>query len=235
MLTYNKFYLTLIRHAESLTNTNPDILGQTDNVSLSLRGFKQAELLGKRLTKEAGIIDYVYSSPYLRAKDTANISLMEVSHPPLQLVYDLREYSAGDWTGESRKIITPEIKMRMGNMMNGFLPPNGESIHQVERRASKWLEDNILYNENIIKDACALRDRNESPLNIYCFSHGMTIKALLHYIMGFDQSFTWYIDLENTSITKLFFGENGWRLLGINDHSHLFSLKENNGLQRTQA
>ena len=49
----------------------------------------------------------------------------------------------------------------------------------------------------------------------------MTIKCLLHYVMGFDQSFTWKLDIQNTSMSKLYFGPEGWRLLGINDHAHL--------------
>lgn len=39
--------------------------------------------------------------------------------------------------------------------------------------------------------------------------------------MGFDKSFTWKIEIDNTSISKLSFGELGWKLHTINDCGHL--------------
>ena len=223
MLDYNEFYLTLVRHGQSTTNQNPDLMGQEADTPLSEHGKHQAELLGKRLAKTERTIDYVWSSTYTRAYDTAIISLMNVAHAhnPVQ-VPELREYSAGDWTGASREdTLTDAVKVRMGMMAHGFLPPKGESLHQVSRRASQWLEETIVYNKEIQLDAQALRARKERPLNIFCFSHGMTIKCLLHYIMGFDQSFTWKVTIENTSMSRLYFGKDGWRLLSINDHAHL--------------
>lgn len=224
MLEYNEFNLTLIRHGQSTTNVNPDLMGQEADTPLSDNGKLQAEKLGKRLIKEVQGIDYVFSSPYTRAYDTAMISLMSVphAHNPI-LVPDLREYSAGDWTGASRSdTLNNDVKNRMSAMGHGFLPPNGESLHQVERRASLWLEEAILYNPTMIEVAKAHRSRKEYPTNIFCFSHGMTIKCLLHYVMGFDQNFTWKVTIENTSITKLHFGKDGWRVNCINDHSHLY-------------
>ena len=121
---------------------------------------------------------------------------------------ELREYSAGDWTGSQRDQLSPEIYSKMNILNNSFLPPNGESLNQVERRASQWLENKILYNPDVKSD-------------ILVFSHGMTIKCLIHYILGFDQSFTWKIKIDNTSITSLKFDQNGWHLLKLNDTSHL--------------
>lgn len=220
----NEFYLTLVRHGQSTTNQNPDLMGQESDTPLSEKGLRQAELLGDRLVKEGVSIDYVWSSTYTRAHHTANVALMNVPHTTLLLTPELREYSAGDWTGCSRaETMTNSVKLQMGAMAHGFLPPKGESLHQVQRRASKWLEDTILYNENVIESAKYLRQVGDDPLNIYLFSHGMTIKCLLHYIMGFDQSFTWKVMIENTSLTKLYFGKDGWKLLGVNDHAHLTS------------
>lgn len=224
MLEFNEFYLTLVRHGESIVNANPNLMGQEADTPLSDKGKRQAKLLGERLFKENHpTIDIVYASIYIRAIDTANISLMNVSHSTLKYSSELREYSAGDWTGQNREnVLTLPVKNKMNMMSHGFLPPNGESLHQVERRASKWLEDTILYNKSIQEDAKYLRDKKQKPLNIFCFSHGMTIKCLLSYIMGFDRSFTWKINIDNTSMSKLYFGKDGWKLLSINDHAHLF-------------
>jgi broad specificity phosphatase PhoE len=224
MLAYNHFYLYLIRHGQSEVNAIPDQMGQTPDSRLTDKGKNQALLLGERLfRKEKLEINHVFASPYTRALDTCNIALGQhyqliepVVHP------DLREYSAGDWTGASRhEAHTVPVLLKMAAMGHGFQPPQGESLHEVERRASKWLEDHVLYNEAIQKEAAKRASVDADPMNIFVFSHGMTIKTLLHYVMGFDQSFTWKVTLENTSISKLYFGREGWRLLSINDHAHL--------------
>lgn len=225
MLEYNEFNLTLVRHGQSTINANPDLMGQESETPLSDKGESQAVKLGNRLALSGNHIDIVYSSNYKRAYDTASIALgvsgVKV-HSRIIEAPELREYHAGDWTGASRaETLTTEVKNRMGAMGHGFLPPKGESLHQVQRRASLWLEDNILYNSELIAQATALRETHDSPLEIYCFSHGMTIKSLLQYIMGFDQSFTWKVMIENTSLTKLSFGKDGWKLICTNDCSHL--------------
>ena len=223
MLDYNEFYLTLIRHGQSTTNQNPDLMGQEAETPLSENGKEQAWHLGERLAAAKDCPDYVFASPYTRAHDTAKIALQHFRAPPtVELANDLREYSAGDWTGASREdTLTLSIKAKMSAMSHAFLPPNGESLHQVSRRSSQWLEENILYNKDFIRQANERKLTKDKPLNIFCFSHGMTIKCLLHYIMGFDQSFTWKVAIENTSLTRLYFGKDGWRLLSINDCAHL--------------
>lgn len=220
MLMYNEFYLNLIRHGQTVTNAKNNIVGQTGDSPLTEKGRLQAKLLGDRFAKGNVIFDRVFSSDYTRAHDTAKIVTRDSQ--PIVLSPALREYSAGDWTGGVRnEIYNFPTLLRMAAMTNAFLPPNGESMHMVERRASQWLEENILYNKRLSEIAAVRKEVGEKPLNIFVFSHGMTIKCLLHYIMGFDQSFTWKLTLENTSISKLYFSQEGWRLLTINDHAHL--------------
>jgi probable phosphoglycerate mutase len=220
MIHHNEFYLSLIRHGQSAVNIQPDMMGQAPDTPLTDKGISQAALLGQRLKGEDKKFDYVFTSDYIRAYNTAKIAMGE--DYPMIVSSALREYSAGDWDGASRKEIqTERLKLRMAAMTNAFCPPNGESLHMVERRASQWLEDTVLYNEGFINETAARHELGLKPMEIAVFSHGMTIKCLLHYIMGFDQSFTWKLTLENTSISKLHFGMEGWRLLTINDHAHL--------------
>jgi alpha-ribazole phosphatase len=223
MLELNEFNLLLIRHGQSAVNVIPDRMGQSGDVPLTWWGQEQAKKLGKRLRYSPEQIDYVYTSDYTRALDTCNIVMAEYSSKlNINICPALREYSAGDWEGSNRsEVITPQVAMKMGYLNNGFQPPSGESLNQVERRASTWLEDTILYNKDMIVEAAVRRDKNLPKMSIAIFSHGMTIKCLLHYVMGFDKSFTWKVTLENTSISKLVFGEEGWCLITINDYAHL--------------
>jgi broad specificity phosphatase PhoE len=228
MLDFNQFKLLLVRHGQSEINATPDMMGQTADSKLTDLGKQQAQRLKFRLEKQFFTFDHIYSSDYVRAMDTAKIVFpSDQGSTMIDSIITtpaLREYSAGDWTGANRKqIMTPQVIMKMGYMHNAFLPPNGESMHQVERRASQWLEETILYNTDIQSEAKYRFQKNIKPMNIIVFSHGMTIKCILHYIMGFDQNFTWRLTLENTSITQLAFGEQGWRLISINDHAHLLT------------
>jgi broad specificity phosphatase PhoE len=216
MLHHNEFYLHLIRHGQTETNVLPDVLGQEPDSQLTQHGRWQAQMLHDRLIREDVLFDRAFSSDYDRAKDTANIVI--ANKIPIVFAPPLREYDAGDWMHASRaETHTMPVVLRMAAMTNAFLPPNGESMHMVERRASQWLEEAILYN----KDIQSYASERITPMNIAVFSHGMTIKCLLHYIMGFDQSFTWRLTIENTSITKLYFDDKGWRLITVNDFAHL--------------
>lgn len=221
MLDYNEFNLYLIRHGQSVVNVIPDQMGQDPETPLTDQGIFQATLLKQRFEKQGVRFLHIFSSDYTRAYHTAKI-VMDPYIDSIRLHRELREYSAGDWKGLKRsEIIDPGIRARMGYLNNAFLPPHGESMNQVERRVSQWVEDHILYNEHIQKDATVIKDNNYPRMNIAVFSHGMAIKCLLHHIMGFDKSFTWKMTLENTGICKLVFGEEGWRLITVNDHGHL--------------
>lgn len=208
----------LIRHGQSEINILPDQIGQKPDSKLTSLGLKQAACLYDYYNQIP--FDYVYSSTYDRAYDTARIATFKDRNYkvcPIVMAPQLREYDAGDWTGASRReIVNDSIKLDMGNFNNGFLPPNGESLNQVERRSSEWLENNILYNENLEK-FCS----QNGSARIAIFTHGMTIKCLLHYVMGFDKSFTYKISIDNTSVTALFYNKGGWFLHNLNDTSHI--------------
>jgi broad specificity phosphatase PhoE len=220
MLTFPSFNLYLIRHGQSEANVDPDKMGQTAEVPLTELGRQQAADLGQKLVDDGVHFDCVYSSPYDRAKDTAIISAAHFG----EIVFcdDLREYDAGDWKGSSRKeTVTDNIKLSMGYFTNAFAPPNGESLNAVERRASKWLDETIMFNPEVLSLSDKVMTEQGRPLEIACYSHGMTIKCLLHYIMGFDKSITWKIAINNTSVSKLAFDHEGWKVRYINNCSHL--------------
>jgi broad specificity phosphatase PhoE len=222
MLIYPTFNLYLIRHGQSEANTNPDRMGQTPEVPLTKLGESQANSLGSKLREDGLVFDKIFSSPYTRALHTAQIVNSYFGNQNIILADDLREYDAGDWKGTSRKeIVTQDIKLSMGYFTNGFAPPNGESLNVVERRAAQWLDNNIMFSEDIIKSSDDKIKLKGEPLEIACFSHGMTIKCLLHYIMNFDKSFTWKVAVSNTSVAKVSFDHEGWRLHYINNCSHL--------------
>lgn len=222
MINQIDFTLSLIRHGESETNATPDLMGQGSDVPLTEKGKKQAMMLHNKLQKRCEGFDFIYSSPYTRALDTAKI-VKGNTKQEIILAEELREYSAGEWTGGSRsKILNADMKYKMAHLDHCFLPPNGESLNMVARRTGQWIEQTIMYNPDMIELSRVRQANGFAPINIACFSHGMAIKCILHYIMGFDKSFTWKVNIENTSVSKVFFGRSGWMLHNINDYSHLY-------------
>lgn len=216
-------YLT--RHGQSVINAIPDMIGQEPTTPLTDKGKDQAKKVGHRYLS---IIRHdphlVISSSYKRAYDTCMIAAKESEwfidgewECPFKVTDDLVEYNPGEWKGSKRSELysKPNLVEKLDKQHMGFLFPKGESLHQVSRRAASYLEENIIYNKEILELA------EKEDLHIPVFSHGQTIKCLLHYIMGFDQSFLWKISLENTSICHVVYNDKGWFLKSINDFSHL--------------
>ena len=82
-----------------------------------------------------------------------------------------------------------------------FVPPQGESYRIVQRRFAGWLEDEILYNEDLIS--------KQESITVAVVGHGAATQCLLHYIMGFDESFIGKIRLDNTSVSRFRFDHEG--------------------------
>ncbi len=220
MLDSHQFELYLIRHGQTDINLSNQ-MGQVRSSPLNKTGEHQAQLLKQKFDKEKLVFDAVYCSTYDRAQDTARI-LMQDYHFPARTVEDLKEYNAGYWLGKDRgETLTPDILFKMNALGQAFQPPNGESLNEVQRRAAKWLDDTLVYNKIWIDISQEKRRKGLSAPNIAVVSHGMTIKCLLQFIMGFDRTFTWRISIDNTSVSHLSFSDVGWKLHSINDCSHL--------------
>lgn len=216
----NDINIYLCRHGESEANAKSQdhIIGQDNDSKLTEKGKSQAFFLGKRLLKQKIDFDFIWSSVYDRAKETAEIVCETIGYKKeLLLSSAIVEYNPGDWKGKNRSIIHDNFK-NMKDIMYlnmDFRFPNGESYRELERRSSIFMDKEIIYNKNILE----LAEKKE--VNIVLFSHGQTIKSLLFRIMGYDQSFLWKIKIYNTSISQVIFNDKGFFLQSINDCGHL--------------
>ena len=210
--------LYLIRHGESVANVNaPNILGQSSQEPLSIKGEEQATKLGVYLVKNQISFDEVYYSIYKRARDTFEIAMSKYGYSDHQLYgdigrpsFELREYSPGTMTGHKRsEVLTPEVLSAMDTLGMAFKFPKGESLYEVQQRAVNMLYDKIL------------SVPSDKHRNIAIFSHGLTVKCILQYFMQFDQKMTWRIDIWNTSMSILKFKNGQCFVKGINLTPHL--------------
>jgi broad specificity phosphatase PhoE len=92
--------LLLVRHGQSTWNAEGRWQGQADPPLSDLGRWQAAEASAK-----LGQVDAVVSSPQQRALETAAILGGALGVGPVQLVEDLRERSAGPWSGLTRQDI----------------------------------------------------------------------------------------------------------------------------------
>lgn len=218
----------LVRHGETAVNENDAVIaGRNSETSLNSRGREQAQALGKRFQKEGVQFDAIYSSPLERALQTTQAMCDVIGYDQSKIVVSeaLVEFTQGGLEGRLRKeIYTPEFLNYMNTKGSLFVPPSGESQRMVERRVSNWLEDEVLYNTRYTS--------SPDKLQIAVVTHGMVLKTLLHYIMGFDDRLIWRIDLANCSVSRVTFRREGWFIGSINDCWHLRETGTLDSLQR---
>lgn len=213
-----EFYF--IRHGESESNARPGfVAGVNFDAPLTGKGFRQAEALGCRLQEDSVKFDRVYSSSLTRAIQTTETMLKAMGEGGRQFprVDAIIEQQLPGWRGvPTSEVMTDEMVAYMRGKRAHFVPPDGESYRMVQRRFATWLEDEILYNEDVIA--------SEQSLIVAVVGHGAATQCLLQYILGFDEAFIGRMSLDNTSISRFSFGHDGWHAICINDGAHLRGL-----------
>jgi broad specificity phosphatase PhoE len=210
--THRPFLVHLIRHAESTSNADGNIIGDR-SAGLSERGLEQIEALNRYLLEHPLHADALHCSTLRRALATFEGIRARLSHSkPTRKQPDsrLREIDRGDWDGLPRdQIYTPDEKRLMDLLDMDHRAPNGESMSDVAQRMRAWLYD-------ATQEA---HDNNWSA--IVAVSHGIAIKCLLQRLHRMDPKTTWMHAVDNTSITTIeLVGEN-WRLIRFNATPHL--------------
>ena len=214
------FYL--IRHGQSESNAIPSHLFSNEyDSNLTPRGEEQARRLGERLAAERVTFDRVYSSSYRRAVQTARIMAEAMGTPdiPIPAVFDLREHVApDDWRGKRMdEIFPPAVVAYRDAKGHDFKAPGGESTREVERRVSAWLENEFIFNSELVSQPVSM--------TVAIVGHGTAMQCLMRHILGFDQRMIWRLGLDNCSISRFRFDSGGWSLISINDAVHTAELR----------
>ena len=206
-----------IRHGQSESNATPGLAaGANFDAPLTEIGHQQAKLLGKRFKTDNVNFDKVYSSTLIRAiQTTENMFMgMESTDSSFEKVPDIIEQQIAGWRGvPNEEAFSDETMINMLEKGRDFVGPDGESIREVQKRATNWLEDELIYNRKLCQDPKSLR--------IAIIGHGNTMRSIFHYIMGFDQRLIYKIGVDNTSVSRFIFNSKGWSVLCLNDSSHL--------------
>ena len=216
----SEFYF--MRHGESQSNATPGFAaGANFDSPLTDAGIAQARSLGERLRREEVRFDRIYSSSLTRTVQTTEAMLEGMGEPGrvFTRVDALIEQQIPGWRGvPTSEAFTPETLAYMWAKGPHFVPPEGESYRMVQRRVAGWLEDEIIYNRDLVE--------SEQDLKVALVGHGAAGRCLFQYIMGFDYRFIMRIALDNCSISRFLFNREGWSVVSINDSSHLGGRRE---------
>jgi broad specificity phosphatase PhoE len=176
--------------------------GATD-VPLSERGRGQARALGRSLRARRPVV--AYTSPLLRARETAEIALAGTG-VPLVTLPELRELSLGEWEG----CLSEEVRARAGDPYGAWVrapvdcpPPGSEPLDAVQRRAREAMER-----------IGAVHGDGEDVLVV---AHGGIISVYACHLLGCSLNRLWRLRVDNASLTVV----RPPRLVTLNDTRHL--------------
>ena len=177
-----------IRHGETPWNKEKRLQGRSD-IPLNEYGKELAQITAQALKNIP--FDVIYSSPLLRAKETAQI-LAEGRNLPILEDPRLLEMSFGEGEGESLLEIYTHPELKLYNFIHNpatYTPPNGgESFEDVYNRCKSFIEDVLVPAET--KYDCIL-----------VVAHGALIRGMIHCINHRPTKDFWSITHKNCSVT----------------------------------
>jgi phosphoserine phosphatase len=180
----------LVRHGETDWNRAGKFQGQID-VPLNDNGRNQASLAAEFL--ETTEIDFGFTSPMSRPKETAQIILKDRSGLTLNEDADLREIGHGLWEGKFEAEIKAEYPGELERWQShpeSVQMPEGENLQDVWTRATAaW--------QKIIAQV------GNEPQTGIVVAHDATNKVLLCNLLGLGLADIWKIKQGNGAVTVI--------------------------------
>lgn len=200
--------LYIMRHGETDWNKQGLIQGSAD-IPLNEYGVELAIKTRAGLAHDHIRFDKVFSSPYIRAKRTAEI-LLEGQKVPLIIEDRIREMSFGKYEGIIiRELRTnpeyTEINKCFDDPLHYIREEGAESYEEVFARIKSFFTDTILP----LEQTCE---------NILMVSHGALIRACISIIKNQSLEEYWSIHQQNCSINI------------VEVREHVFTILEENRL-----
>ena len=169
----------IIRHGQTEMNNVKALQGRSDH-PLNETGVKQAEDTAKLLADQGIKFDYVFSSPLIRAVQTAKLI-----SPENEPVVDERliEMDYGKYEGLELSNMPPEIKFFFSDFVNNPAPDTMEQLPAVVDRLGEFLEE--------IKGLKG---------NILISTHAIAMKGALEYLTPDSNGSYWSKYIGNCAV-----------------------------------
>ena len=160
----------LVRHGQSEANAKSVVQGLMD-FRLDDSGRAQASALGLWL-KDKGI-EKIYSSPLVRASETASILAEKLGLPRPEIVGELREIDAGRFSGLSLQ----EAKSRFPEDFAAFERSSWEGVPDAERAELVYARAQRVW--SLLREAALSGERR-----LLCVTHGGLLQWLVRATFG---------------------------------------------------
>lgn len=193
----------LARHAESVLNTTPHIIGgRSNHTPLTPDGVEQARQLGSFIRKTNLVPDHTFSSPAIRTIETTRIAFEEAGFDhPVQIDEGVQELDQGDWTGLLRdEKYTPSVLSEIERLEKSFKAPGGESMNDVGIRMMNAIEKR------------AVELLSEDPITLWFTTHGFATKCIAGHIHNWSRHRIYTSVVPNASLTLLTRTNGNWKL-----------------------
>jgi alpha-ribazole phosphatase len=199
--------LILVRHGQSTWNAQGRIQGWADP-PLDETGHEQVRRLALRLAAEEHDISALYSSPLLRARQTAEAIGLTLELT-VQTDDRLKENDVGllaGLTGDEVERQFPEWIAARRSSLDWVPPPGGEDRDAFVERAVAVMRDIVTYH----------RDQTVAVV-----SHGGTLGVYLAHLLEMPLHRSLPFQFDNTSLSIVKVSERRVRLFKLNDTAHL--------------
>lgn len=201
----------VVRHGESIANTEGIYQGQTYDTDLSELGKKQARSLGIR-ARELGL-KRIIASPLKRTYQTA----LEISREcdlPIEINNFIIETNHGEWEGKHKSWIEEnyhEVYKQWFEKPSIVGFPGGETFVQTFERVNIFLQDTEDLSDTLI------------------VTHDNIVRILVTLANGWTLDEIWRHDIEPAALNFFEFnktdGKNKIKILKLNDNTHLEGLR----------
>ena len=192
----------IIRHGQTDLNKAKALLGRSD-VPLNEEGRRQAEEARDRFAAEGIRFAHVYSSPLVRAVDTARIIAEEV---PLSLDERLIEMDYGPYEGMDLRSPAPEVLAFFRDFAHHPAPNGMEPLPQVVGRMGAFMEElreciaDLRTGAAEPKTSAVESQTDASEPNILISTHAVAMKGILEYLTPDSQGSYWSKYIGNCAV-----------------------------------
>ena len=235
--------LLFIRHAQSTGNQQKRMQGN-GSYELSPEGKQQAEKLAQRLFLEFWRPSHVYSSPLVRAAQTAEILRSHTLSPPLPpLVSDLVDGIESDQPLEMTASAVPPVPIVYADDLREFQNGIFEGLTWDEARAqypdlcqqlettADWIQ--IPGAESLVEARARARQFIQGLLNchsngdqIWIVSHSWILQHLIAELLGCERS--WRLHARNTALFEFWIDQSRWAQADSQFNTDLWQIRRFN-------
>lgn len=198
----------LVRHGESIANTQSIYQGRTHDTDLSPLGEQQVRKLADRMRRVK--LTKIIASPLKRTLKTAEFvknTIIVPLHTDLRII----ETSHGQWEGRHRDEIIqtwPDLYRKWLKFPSSVRFPDGEHFLETQKRVVEWWA--TISEENV---------------DILAVTHDNIIRILIAKVLNMKLNRIWKFHLQPTSVTLIEVHGKIPKLIYLNDSTHLGDLQ----------